>query len=83
VNDKPIKDKTKFTVMGVRYRLVATGGSRWGEGKVHLQFWSRDWKEWVLACRPSTGTSAYFTSPHDLPLSMPITCKTCIKRDPR
>ena len=76
------KQKSMFTRLGVRYRLVGTGKSRWSEGKVHLQHWSREWKQWVLACRPNYGISAYFTHEID-DLSTPITCKTCIKKDPR
>ena len=40
-----------ITKMGVRYRLVRTGRGRWGPGKVHLMYWSKEYKQWVLACR--------------------------------
>lgn len=76
------KQKAMFTKMGVRYRLAGTGKNRWSEGKVHLQYWSKDWREWILSCRPSPGISAYYTHEID-DIETPITCKTCIKKDPR
>ena len=83
MNDQLAPAKAKFTKLGVRYRLVATSKSRWSEGKVHLQFWTRDWKQWVLACRPNVPFgSAYNTYDVD-DLDTPITCKTCAKKDPR
>ena len=82
MNDQLAPAKSKFTKMGVKYRLVGTGKSRWSEGKVHLQYWSREWRQWVLACRPCYGISAYHT--HDVDdLDTPITCKSCAKKDPR
>lgn len=36
---------------GVRYKRLRMYPSRWGEGKVHLMIYRRDYKQWVKACR--------------------------------
>ena len=71
-----------FTKRGVRYRCVATTKSRWSEGKVHLQIWSREHRDWVLACRPSdAGTLHSYNVAQIEPTE--VTCRSCLKRDPR
>jgi len=78
--------KTITTKGGVRYKLVSTGDNRWGPGKVHVQYWSKEHKEWVLLCRPNAdagiGFSRYYVQEVE-DGDTPVTCKTCAKKDPR
>jgi hypothetical protein len=72
-----------FTKKGVRYRCATTGKNRWSEGKVHLQFWSKEHRMWVTACRPNdVGLfgGAYHTAEIE---PTEVTCKTCKRKDPR
>ena len=69
-----------FVKMGVRYRVVGAHKHRWGEGKVHLEFWDGLNRMWTLACRANSHGN-YHAS--ELNPSTPITCKVCLKKDPR
>jgi hypothetical protein len=71
-----------FKVKGVRYRCAATGKSRWSEGKIHLQFWSKEHRQWAMVCRPNDvgSFSGYYV--HEVEPTE-ITCKLCQKKDPR
>lgn len=71
-----------FTKLGVRYQCYETYGNRWGPGKVHLQYWNREHRQWVLLCRPKDAGMFSGYHGHDIELT-DITCKTCIKKDPR
>lgn len=72
-----------FTRLGVRYQCFETHGGRFGPGKVHLQYWSKEHQQWVLLCRPKDAgmfTGYYGSAAPEL---MEVTCKTCKKKDPR
>jgi hypothetical protein len=71
-----------FTRLGLRYRHYETGPNRWGQGSVHLQFWSKEHRQWVLLCRPNDAGS--FSGYHGFEVEpKPVTCKKCIKKGPR
>jgi len=72
-----------FTKLGVRYRFFRTYPNRWGDGRVHLQFWSKTHKQYALVCNPSDVGS--FSGYHGYELMDPaeLTCKLCIRSDPR
>ena len=69
-----------FARMGVRYKFVTTHKNRWSDGKVHIMFFRRENRDWRLLCRPND-VNGYFC--HDLTYEEPITCKLCLKQDPR
>jgi hypothetical protein len=71
-----------FTRLGLRCRCFKTPGGRWGPGNIHLQYWSKEHRDWVLLCRPND--AEMFSSYHgwSVPLTG-VTCKVCSKRDPR
>lgn len=72
----------RFKKLGVSYSFFRTHPNRWGEGKVHLRFWSKEHRQWVLLCRPSDvgGFSGHYGEEID---TAEVTCKKCIKKDPR
>jgi hypothetical protein len=72
-----------FTHLGVRYRYFKTHPNRWSDGKVHLQFWSREHRQYALVCkRGDVGAfSGYFGT--ELAEPVALTCKSCIRRAPQ
>lgn len=72
-----------FIKQGVRYRFFKTHANRWSNGKVHLQFWSKPDKQYALVCKPNDvgAFSGYYGMA--LEEEEPLTCKSCIKKDPR
>lgn len=72
-----------FTSKGFRYRTFEGGGSRWGPGKVHLQFWSKEHQQWVLCCRQTD--VGPFSGIHGWPTDelIPTTCIKCRHCDAR
>ena len=84
VSGSPVPAET-FTKQGVRYRFFKTHPNRYGDGKVHLQRWhGKPYRQWVLLCKPSDlgmDFGGYFGT--ELDTAEIVTCKRCIKLDPR
>lgn len=74
-----------FTRLGVRYRFFKTHPSRWSDGKVHLQFWSREHRQYALLCRPNDvgSFSGYYGTEVEHDDDVELTCRSCIRHDPR
>lgn len=68
-----------FTRQGTRFRLFRTYGSRWSKGKVHLQLWSKEHRQWVVVCKPDTGPFSGYHGTEDVDLADVVTCKLCLK----
>lgn len=77
------KARTK-THLGVKYKLVYTGVSRWSNGKEHLAVWSKEGRGWSLLCNSNgrgwSGLMPYNTS--DIPPEPPegggiVQCLRC------
>lgn len=78
---------TEKVRLGVRYRLVYSGRSRWSAGKEHVQLRLVKGRgnQWRLACRPhdTSGIMPYHLSDTppdvDVPIEMCAKCAPTIK----
>lgn len=72
-----------FTRLGQRHRFFATYPSRFSKGKVHFEVWSPTHKQWIIKC-DMTNHGA-FSGYHGRTLDEPaeVTCKKCLRLDPR
>lgn len=63
-----------YNKLGVRYKRFTTRETRWSKGKVHLAYWSKEYKRWVPYCRFINDPDQY-DAVHRI---TPVTCQACI-----
>lgn len=71
-----------YVRLGVRYKRLRNHPHRWGDGKVHVMIWRRDWRQWVKACRFDDVSALSAVRGEDVPDDEPVTCKACARVEP-